>query len=133
MTPRSLFVPLFLLGTTLAQDSAPIPLSGKDHAPICRGKDGDAPDCITGPHATYSPDPEYPEKERKARHNGTVVLDLVVGSDGLPRDITVSRPFSPAFDKAAIDAVKRWRFTPAAKDGKPVATRILVETSFHIR
>lgn len=133
MTLRAVFILLLLLTTAIAQDSAPIRLSGKDHAPICRGKDSDAPDCVTPPHATYSPEPEYPEKERKARHNGTVVLELVVGSDGLPRDITVSRPLSHGFDKAAIDTVKTWKFSPATKDGKPIATEINVEVSFRVR
>jgi len=63
---------------------------------------------------------------------GTVLLGLVVGSDGLPRDITVSRPLSPDFDAAAIDAVKKWKFSPATRDGKPVATAIKVEVNFHL-
>jgi len=133
MTPRALLLPLLLLGTAIAQDSAPISLLGKDHVPICRGRDSDAPDCITAPHTTYAPDPDYPEKERKARRMGTVVLELVVGSDGLPHDITVAHPLSSKFDAAAIDAVKKWKFTPASKDGKPVPVRINVEVSFHLR
>jgi TonB family protein len=132
MTLRAVFVPLLFLGAAIAQDSAPISLSGKDHVPICRGKDSDAPGCVTAPHATYSPDPKYPKKESKARHRGTVVLELVVGSDGLPRDITVSRPLSPEFDEAALDAVKKWKFSPATKDGKPIATQIMVEVDFHL-
>jgi len=133
MTPRAIFLPLVFLGAAIAQDSAPIRLSGENHAPICRGKGSDAPDCVTPPRTTYSSDPEYPEKERKARHQGTVVLELVVDTDGLPRDIKVSRPLSRDFDKAAINAVKTWRFVPASKDGKPVATEIDVEVSFHLR
>jgi TonB family protein len=132
MTLCAVFVPLLFLGAAIAQDSAPISLSGKDHVPICRGKDSDAPGCVTAPHATYSPDPKYPKKESKARHRGTVVLELVVGSDGLPRDITVSRPLSPEFDEAALDAVKKWKFSPATKDGKPIATQIMVEVDFHL-
>jgi len=132
MTPRALFLSLLFLGTAIAQDSAPISLSGKEHAPICRGKDSDAPGCITAPRAIYAPDPQYPKKESKARHRGTVVLELVVDPDGLPRDITVSRPLSPEFDKAAIDAVKKWKFSPAAKDGKAIATQIKAEVDFHL-
>lgn len=93
-----------------------------------------APEAIPGvrvkmeaPHLTYAPDPKFPKNERKARHQGTAVLLLVVHSDGLPGDITVSRTLSPEFDKAAIDAVKKWRFSPATRDGKPVAVRIQVE------
>jgi len=57
---------------------------------------------------------------------------LVVGSDGVPRDLNVINSLSPGFDKAAIDAVKKWRFTPAAKDGKPVAAMITVQVSFRL-
>jgi len=132
MTSRALFLPLLFLGTAMAQDSAPIPLSGKDHVPICRGNNSDAPGCVTAPHATYSPDPKYPKKESKARHRGAVVLELVVDADGLPRDIKVSRPLSPEFDEAAIDAVKKWKFSPATRDGKPIATEINVEVNFRL-
>jgi TonB family protein len=132
MTLRAAFLPLLLLSTAIAQDSAPVDLSGKDHAPICRGKESDVPGCITAPHATYSPDPKYPKKESKARHRGTVILDLVVDADGLPRDIKVSRPLSPEFDEAALDAVKNWKFSPASKDGRPIATQIKVEVSFRL-
>jgi TonB family protein len=132
MTLHAVFLPLLLLSTAIAQDSAPVNLTGNDHVPICRGKDTDLPGCITAPHATYSPDPKYPKKESKAHRRGTVVLDLVVDADGLPRDIRVSLPLSPEFDGAALDAVKKWKFSPATKDGKPVATQIKVEVSFHL-
>jgi TonB family protein len=132
MTSRVLFLPLLFLATAIAQDSAPISLSGKDHPPICRGKESDAPACVTPPHATYAPDPQYPKKESKARHRGAVVLELVVDPEGLPRDITVSSPLSPEFDKAAIDAVRKWKFSPAAKDGNPIATQIKVEVNFRL-
>ena len=132
MTLRAMLLPLLLLGTLLAQDSAPLPLSGKDRVPICRGDASDAASCVAPPQATYMPDPKFPKKERKARHQGTVILGLVVGSDGLPRDIKVSRALSPEFDEAAVDAVKKWKFSPSTKDGKPVAVQISVEVAFRL-
>jgi protein TonB len=89
---------------------------------------------VKAPHATYAPDPKFPEKERSARRRGrgTVLLWLVVNSDGLPGIIKVSRKLSPEFDKAAIDAVKKWKFSPATQDGKPVAVEINVEVNFHL-
>ncbi len=132
MTAHTLFLTLLFLGPAIAQDSAPISLSGKEHPPICRGNDSDAPGCITAPHATYSPDPKYPKKESKAHRRGTVVLDLVVDTDGLPHGIKVDLPLSPEFDEAALDAVKKWKFSPATKDGKPIATEIKVEVDFRL-
>ena len=63
---------------------------------------------------------------------GTVVLWLVVGSDGKPRDIQVLRTLGLGLDEKAIEAVRNWRFEPAMKDGKPVAAQINVEVNFHL-
>jgi TonB family protein len=132
MTLRSASVLLLLCGIAIAQENTPISLSGREHAPICRGKASDAPDCITAPHATYAPDPKYPEKARKAHDRGVVLVDLVVGTDGLTRDVKIAHSVTPALDQAAIDTVKQWKFTPAAKDGHPVAVQITVEVSFKL-
>jgi len=35
-------------------------------------------------------------------------------------------------DEKAIEAVKKWRFVPAMKDGKPVAVQVNVEVNFHL-
>src|ERR1700688_4733253 len=87
---------------------------------------------VSAPKAIYSPDPEYSEEARKVKHMGTVVLWLVVGPDGKPRDIKVLRTLGLGLDEKAIEAVKNWRFEPALKDGKPVAVQINVEVNFHL-
>jgi TonB family protein len=132
MTLRVLLVALLLLGAAVAQQDEPVVLSGEGHPPICHSKTTDAPGCVTAPHTTYAPDPKYPEKARKARDRGNVVLQLVVSPDGLPRDIKVDRGLTPDLDKAALDAVKGWQFAPATRDGHPVAARIKVEVSFRL-
>ncbi|HLX85144.1 MAG TPA: energy transducer TonB [Terriglobales bacterium] len=87
---------------------------------------------VTAPHPIHHPEPEYTDRALKERQQGTVVLKLVVGSDGLPRDVRVYRSLSADLDESAINAVKKWKFAPAMKDGKPVAVLILVEVSFHL-
>jgi periplasmic protein TonB len=87
---------------------------------------------VSAPKAVYSPDPEYSEEARKAKYQGTCVLWLVVGPDGRPRDIKVSRTLGLGLDEKAIEAVKTWRFEPAMKDNKPVAVQINVEVSFRL-
>jgi protein TonB len=59
-------------------------------------------------------------------------LTLVVDPEGLPRDVRVSRPLSSEFDKAAINAVKNWKFTPATRENKPIAVEIDVEVAFRL-
>jgi len=87
---------------------------------------------VSGPKAIYQPDPEYSEEARKAKFQGTCVLWLVVGADGKPRDIRVSRTLGLGLDEKAIEAVKTWRFEPGMKDGKPVATQVNVEVTFRL-
>ena len=87
---------------------------------------------VSAPRALDTPDPEYSEEARKAKYQGTVVLWLVVGPDGKPHDIKVSRPLGMGLDEKAIEAVRNWKFQPAMKDGKPVAVQINVEVNFRL-
>jgi len=117
--------------TVVRQDSA-LDQSSGGRSPVCRGDETDSSNCVSPPRVTYSPDPEYPVKERTAGHEGIVVLHLVVGTDGVPRDITVFRPLSAEFDGAAVEAVKTWRFSPATKNGKPISMQIAIEVAFRL-
>ena len=87
---------------------------------------------VSAPRPTFQPDPEYSEEARKAKYQGTVVLGLVVGPDGRPRDMKVLRSLGLGLDEKAIEAVKNWRFDPAMKDSKPVAVYISVEVDFRL-
>ena len=130
-------------GLAVAQDSDPVVLNGprldvvilngpKQNALICRGRKKNIAGCVTPPQATYTPDPDYPEKARKKHQRGTVLLDLLVGADGLTRAARVTQGINQELDGAALRAVKKWKFTPAFRDGKPVAARIDVEVSFRL-
>ena len=87
---------------------------------------------ISAPRILYQPDPEYSEPARKAKYEGTVVLGLIVGPDGRPRDIRVTRSLGMGLDEKAIEAVRQWKFEPARKNGQPVAVQINVEVDFRL-
>jgi TonB family protein len=87
---------------------------------------------VSAPRALYAPDPEYSEEARKSKYQGVVVLWLIVGADGRPRDMRVSRSLGMGLDQKAIEAVRQWKFEPAMKDGKPVAVQINVEVNFRL-
>ncbi len=87
---------------------------------------------VSAPRALFAPDPEYSEEARKAKYQGVVILWLVVGPDGRPRDIRVTRSLGLGLDEKAIEAVRQWKFEPARKDGKPVPVQINVEVSFRL-
>jgi TonB family protein len=87
---------------------------------------------VSAPRALYAPDPEYSEEARKAKWQGTVVLWVVIGPDGKPRDVRVQRSLGMGLDEKAIEAVRTWKFEPAKKDGQPVAVQVNVEVNFRL-
>jgi periplasmic protein TonB len=87
---------------------------------------------VSAPRALNTPDPDYSEEARKAKYQGTVVLWLVVDPAGRPRDVKVARSLGMGLDQKAIEAVRKWTFEPAMKDGKPVAVQINVEVNFRL-
>ena len=80
---------------------------------------------VSPPKLTYKVDPSH------VPGTGTVLLELVVSSKGLPRDLRVIESVGKALDSSAIEAVKQWRFEPGRKGDKPVAVRVMVEIRFH--
>jgi len=87
---------------------------------------------VSAPRTIYDPDPEYSEEARNAKYQGTVVLWVVVGADGRARDIRVQRSLGMGLDEKAIEAVRRWKFDPAMKDGQPVAVQVNIEVNFRL-
>jgi protein TonB len=112
---------LLCVGTTVAQTNT-------NEAEKVYGVGGG----VTPPVAIHSPEPKYSKQARREKLQGVCVLWLVVGADGLPREIKVQRTLGLGLDERAIEAVKQWKFKPAMKDGNPVAVRISIEVNFHL-
>jgi TonB family protein len=87
---------------------------------------------VLPPKVLYDPDPDYSEAARRAKYQGTVVLWVIVGADGHPRDISVRRSLGMGLDEKAVEAVRRWKFDPAKKDGQAVAVQISIEVNFRL-
>ena len=85
---------------------------------------------ITPPVAIYRPDPEFSEQARRARYGGTVWLSIVIDAAGRARDIKVVRSLGMGLDEKAIEAVTRWKFKPALKNGHAIAVRATVQMNF---
>lgn len=69
-----------------------------------------------GPGLIRRVEPIYPPPARAARMEGTVVLDAIILKDGSVSDVTVVKSANPLFDRSAMDALRRWRFTPGQQD-----------------
>ena len=61
---------------------------------------------------------------------GTVSIEGQIGTDGRMKDMRVLSSPHPAFERAALDAVGEWEFTPTTLNGRVVDTRINVSVSF---
>jgi hypothetical protein len=56
----------------------------------------------------------------------SIILKGTIAADGTVQHVIVYQGVSPKMDEAARLAFSRWRFKPAARDGKPVAVQVLV-------
>lgn len=86
------------------------------------------------PIPTRMPAPEYPRRAFRQGIEGTVLVRAEVGPDGVPTSVGLVRSSrSRDLDRAALDAVRRWRFRPAMVDGHPTVGSVVVPIEFRRR
>jgi len=93
---------------------------------------------MTPPKLIQQVNPEYPTLAKKAGVEGTVLLRLVIGTDGRVQKaevLTVLPPKSKGIglEDEAIKAVMQWKFSPALSAGKPVKVYYNVPVKFVLR
>jgi len=82
------------------------------------------------PRAVYQPAPVYPAALRSRKIDGVVTVIFVVDSNGRVADAKVEKSSDPAFDKPALDAVRKWKFEPAMKEGRKVSAKMRAPIRF---
>ncbi len=83
------------------------------------------------PLAGRTPAPSYPARALRQGESGTVLVQAHIGVDGVPTSVTVAKGSgSRLLDRAAVDAVRRWRFQPALQDGRPTVGTVNVPIEF---
>ncbi|HKD04371.1 MAG TPA: energy transducer TonB [Bryobacteraceae bacterium] len=87
---------------------------------------------VSAPGIIYKVDPEYSEEARKAKYSGTVILSVIVDSEGKARDIHVTKSLGMGLDEKAIEAVQKWKFKPGMKGGIAVNVRASIEVNFRL-
>jgi protein TonB len=61
---------------------------------------------------------------------GVVLLEVILDSSGAVCDARIVKTLEPQLDKAALEAVSQWRFTPAQRDGNAVAARYFASVEY---
>lgn len=87
---------------------------------------------VSAPRLIYDPEPEYSDEARKQRYQGVVVLRVVVGNDGRPRDVRVAQSLGLGLDDKALEAVRQWRFEPGRLEGKAVDVVVNIQVNFRL-
>lgn len=86
-----------------------------------------------GPKFVYREIPVYPQIARRLGKEGKVVLRLTLNEKGELVNIEVIEGAPYGFTESAIEAVKKSRFSPAIKNGKPIACRAILPVRFVLK
>ena len=87
---------------------------------------------ISAPVPLTRIDPQYSEDARVAQLQGTVLVSMEIGEDGLAHNIQVVRGLGLGLDEKAVQAIQQWIFKPGMKDGQAVPVRTNIEVSFRL-
>lgn len=106
-----------------AQPSGATPAAGGDTATAAAAGGGNAAAATVAAVLVKGAPARYPTAAMRARQEGWVVVSFTVDPDGTTSDVRVveSQP-RHVFDRAAVDAVERYRFNPAMRDGVAVSS-----------
>jgi protein TonB len=100
-----------------AIDDAPIPVGGS----------------VLRPRIVERVEPQYTEMARRARLEGTVIVEAVIDETGHVVNVKVLKGLPMGLDKAAVDAVSRWRFEPATLHGRAVKVFYSLTVNFRVQ
>jgi TonB family protein len=85
---------------------------------------------VTPPQRIKGEAAAYPKMAERFRMLGTVTVDFIVDEKGEPQDLRVVESASEILDQAVLQAIRRWRFSPARKDGVAVKVRWQAKQEF---
>jgi protein TonB len=88
---------------------------------------------VSAPVPLNSVEAEFSDEARRAKYQGVCLITLIVDAQGNPQNPRVIRTLGMGLDEKALEAVRKYKFKPAMKDGKtPVPVMITVEVNFRL-
>ena len=85
---------------------------------------------VKGPVVLSAAEPEFSEEARRKKLSGSVLIGLQVDADGKTSHVRVIRGIGYGLDEKAVEAVSKYKFKPAMRDGVPVAVEVNVQVDF---
>jgi TonB family protein len=85
---------------------------------------------MVNPKAVSTPNPGYPDSLTDTGLSGRAEVDVTIKPDGSVADPELAMADHRAFGKAAMAAVKLWKFEPATRDGTPIEIRVTIPFIF---
>jgi periplasmic protein TonB len=87
---------------------------------------------VTAPIPIYTPEAEFSDEARRQKYQGVCLVGLIVDTRGNPQNVHVVRALGMGLDEKAMEAIRRYRFRPAMKAGKPVLAAMTIEVDFRL-
>ena len=87
---------------------------------------------VTAPSLLSKVEPAYSDDARASKYQGTVILKIVVDTDGLAKDIQLVKSIGYGLDEKAVEAINLWTFKPGTRDGQPVPVLATIEVNFRL-
>jgi TonB family protein len=88
---------------------------------------------ISEPKLLKKVNPVYPDDAREARLTGVVVIEAIIDRQGGVKDAQVLRSPGSSFSRAALDAVRQWKYQPTLLNGVPVEVLFTVTVVFNLK
>ncbi len=88
---------------------------------------------VSAPVPLFQPEAEFSDEARRAKYQGVCLVSLIVDTQGNPQNVHIVRALGMGLDEKAMEAVRRYKFKPAMRDGKtPVPVQVNVEVNFRL-
>lgn len=85
---------------------------------------------VSAPVPVLSPAAKCTDEAHRAKYQGVDLISLIVDAQGNPQTQHAVHPIGMGLDEKALEAVQKYKFRPATKDGKPVPARITTGIEF---
>jgi TonB family protein len=85
---------------------------------------------VAAPEVVSKSDPAYPGELIQDGVQGTVILRAIIRADGSVGDISVVQSLNPRLDQNAMQALSRWLFRPALKNGQAIDLEAVITVPF---